>query len=131
MNLKQAKNELRKARDESLWLWLTAKRDIMEEVAADASNPEWAREEAKQSYDIIGVKLEKLSRKMDDAADAAFEEAEKNKAFAKEIADKLVDLLSKYDGTFVGDASDTPDTKPKTKYYCWDPIRMINVEENN
>lgn len=129
MNLKQAKKELQQARDDAMWLWLTAKRDIMAEVMVDESNPEWAREEARQSYDIIGVKLEKLGRKMDDAADAAFREREVNKEVAKEIADKLVDLLNKYDGTFVGDASDTPDTKPKTKYYCWDPIRMINVEE--
>lgn len=124
MNLKQAKKELQQARDDAMWLWLTAKRDIMAEVMVDESNPEWAREEARQSYDIIGVKLEKLGRKMDARADKEFEEKE----FAKEVADKLVDWLSKYGSTFVGDASDTPDTKPKTKYYCWDPIRMINVE---
>lgn len=128
MNLKQAKKELSQARNDAMWLWLTAKRDIMAEVMGDDNNPTWAREEARQSYDIISYKLEKLGKKMDDAADAAFREHEVNKEVAKEIADKLVDLLNKYDGTFVGDASDTPDTKPKTKYYCWDPIRMINVE---
>ena len=124
MNLEQAKKELSQARNDAMWLWLTAKRDIMAEVMVDESNPEWAREEASNSYNIVCDKLEKLGRKMDERADDEFREKE----VAKEIADKLVDLLSKYDSTFVGDASDTPDTKPKTKYYRWDPTRMINVE---
>ena len=102
MNIEQARKELKQARDDSLWLWLTAKRDIMAEVMVDENNPEWAREEAKQSYGIICYKLEKLARKMDNAADTAF----------------------------IGEASDTPDTRKK--YYRWDPTRMINVEvENN
>lgn len=98
MNIEQARKELKQARDDALWLWLVNKRDIMAEVMEDESNPEWAREEAKQSYEIIGYKLEKLGRKMDNAADAAF----------------------------VGEASDTPDTRKK--HYVCDPIRMINVE---
>lgn len=106
MNVEQAIKELEQARNESLWMWLSAKHIIMREVMEDESNPEWARKEAKQSYDIIGYKLEKLAHKMDDAADAAF----------------------------IGEASDTPDTRveePKTKYYKWDPTRMINVEVEN
>lgn len=98
MNIEQARKELKQARNDAIWLWLTTKRDIMAEVMDDESNPEWAREEAKQSYEIIGDKLKKLGRKMDNAADAAF----------------------------VGEASDTPDTRKK--YYQLDPIRMINVE---
>ena len=69
MNIEQARKELKQARNDSLWLWLTAKRDIMAEVMEDESNPEWAREEARQSYCIICYKLERLARKMDNAAD--------------------------------------------------------------
>ena len=98
MNVEQARKELKQARDDAMWLWLTAKRDIMAEVMEDENNPEWAREEAKQSYEIICDKLERLGRKMDNAADAAF----------------------------IGEASDTPDIRKK--YYKWDPTRMINVE---
>lgn len=98
MNVEQARKELRDARNDAMWLWLTTKRDIMSEVMGDESNPEWVREEAKQSYEIIGYKLEKLGRKMDNAADAAW----------------------------VGEASDTPDTRKN--YYQFDPIRMINIE---
>lgn len=104
MNLVEAKNELRKARDDAMWLWLVAKRDIMSEVMVDETNPEWARKEARNSYRIICDKLERIGRKMDKDAD----------------------------DTFIGDASDTPDTRPASpKYYRWDPIRMINVEEDN
>ena len=101
MNVEQARKELKQARDDALWLWLVNKRDIMAEVMEDESNPEWVRKEARQSYEIIENKLEKLSRKMDDVADAAF----------------------------IGEASDTPDTRKK--YYQWDPTRMINVEVEN
>ena len=101
MNLEQARKELRQANNDALWLWLTAKRDIMAEVMVDESNPEWVLEEAKQSYKTICYKLEKLARKMDNAADA----------------------------DWIGDASDTPDTRKK--YYRWDPTRMINVEVEN
>ena len=69
MNIEQARKELKQARNDAIWLWLTAKRDIMAEVMEDESNPEWAREEAKRSYEIIGDKLNKLARKMDNAAD--------------------------------------------------------------
>ena len=86
MNIEQARKELKQARDESLWMWLTAKRDIMAEVMVDESNPEWAREEAQQSYEIICYKLEKLARKMDDAADKdSMKEEEEQTVFNPEI----------------------------------------------
>ena len=69
MNIEQARKELRDARNDVLWLWLKKKQNIMSEVMADESNPEWARKEAQLSYCIIEMKLEKLGKKMDDAAD--------------------------------------------------------------
>ena len=78
MNIEQARKELKQLRDEALWFWLVNKRDIMSEVMFDESNPEWAREEAKQSYGIICYKLEKLARKMDNAADEDSMETEDN-----------------------------------------------------
>ena len=103
MNVEQARKELRDARNDVLWLWLKKKQNIMSEVMDDESNPEWAREEAQLSYCIIGDKLEKLNRKMDNAADAAF----------------------------IGEASDTPDTrKEQTVFnpeieYDWEQLGML------
>ena len=101
MNVEQARKELRDARNDVIWLWLKKKQNIMSEVMADESNPEWVREEAKQSYEFICDKLERLARKMDNAADE----------------------------DSIEEASDTPDTREK--YYQWDPIRMINVKVEN
>ena len=69
MNVEQARKALRDARNDVTWLWLKKKRDIMSEVMADESNPEWVRKEAQLSYCIIEQKLTKLEKKMDDAAD--------------------------------------------------------------
>ena len=69
MNVEQARKELRDARNDVTWLWLKKKQNIMSEVMADESNPEWVRKEAQLSYCIIEEKLEKLGRKMDNAAD--------------------------------------------------------------
>ena len=88
MNIEQARKELKQARNDAIWLWLTAKHDIMSEVMEDESNPEWAREEAQQSYEIIEDKLNKLARKMDNAADKdsmKTEEKEEQTVFNPEI----------------------------------------------
>lgn len=69
MNVEQARKALRDARNDAMWLWLKKKQNIMSEVMADESNPEWARKEAQLSYCIIEQKLTKLEKKMDDAAD--------------------------------------------------------------
>lgn len=69
MNIEQARKELKDARNDVIWLWLKKKQNIMSEVMMDESNPEWARKEAQLSYCIIEEKLEKLGKKMDDAAD--------------------------------------------------------------
>ena len=69
MNVEQARKELRDARNDVTWLWLKKKQNIMSEVMADESNPEWVRKEAQLSYCIIEEKLEKLGRKMDNVAD--------------------------------------------------------------
>lgn len=94
MNVEQARKELRDARNDVTWLWLKKKLNIMSEVMTDESNPEWVRKEAQLSYCIIEEKLTKLEKKMDNAADAAF----------------------------IGEASDTPDTRKG--YYVADKDSM-------
>ena len=85
MNVEQARKALRDARNDVTWLWLKKKRDIMSEVMADESNPEWVRKEAQLSYCIIEEKLNKLARKMDDAADRDSMEEEEQTVFNPEI----------------------------------------------